>query len=83
LLEIPVAERVRVALCDDHAVVLHGLHRLLEAVGRGRRLAEAVTLADASHPDVFVMDLGLPDPYSTAAWFRVRHGWRCGQWLPR
>jgi len=58
---------VRVALCDDHAVVRHGLQRILEAepdieiVGEAGGVAEAVALAEAAHPDVFVMDLGLPD----------------------
>jgi len=62
-----VAEAVRVALCDDHAVVRHGLQLVLEAeadlvvVGVAGGVAEAVLLAEATQPDVFVMDLGLPD----------------------
>ena len=56
----------RVALCDDHAVVRSGLRRILEAedglevVGEAGTAEEAVALARATHPDVFVMDLGLP-----------------------
>lgn len=62
-----MAEPVRVALCDDHAVVRSGLRRILEAehdlevVGEAGSVQEAVALAADSKPDVFVMDLGLPD----------------------
>jgi len=62
-----VAEAVRVALCDDHAVVRRGLQLILEGesdlvvVGVAGGVAEAVLLAEATRPDVFVMDLGLPD----------------------
>jgi len=58
---------IRVALCDDHAVVRHGLQLILEAesdmivVGEAGCVAEAVVVAKATQPDVFVMDLGLPD----------------------
>ncbi len=62
-----MAEVVRVAVCDDHAVVRHGLRLILEAggdivvVGEAGGVAEAITVAEETHPDVFVMDLGLPD----------------------
>ncbi len=62
-----MAEAVRVALCDDHAVVRHGLQLILEAepdmivVGEAGGVAEAIVVAEATQPDVFVMDLGLPD----------------------
>ena len=58
---------VRVALCDDHAIVRSGLRRILgaehdlEVVGEVGSNREAVVLARAERPDVFVMDLGLPD----------------------
>lgn len=57
---------VRIALCDDHAVLRAGLTRLLldepdfEVVGEAGTADEAVTLAKAQAPDVFVLDLGLP-----------------------
>lgn len=60
-------EPVRVALCDDHAVVRSGLRRILEAepdlevVGEAGSVKQAIALAADSQPDVFVMDLGLPD----------------------
>ena len=62
-----MAEVVRVALCDDHAVVRSGLRRILDAeealqvVGEARTVKEAIALAAETLPDVFVMDLGLPD----------------------
>ena len=54
-----------VALCDDHAVVRSGLRRLLDehddlhVVGEAGTAEEAVAVAAAHHPQVFVMDLGL------------------------
>ena len=62
-----MAEVVRVALCDDHGVVRSGLRRILDAeadlevVGEASTVEEAIALAVACSPDVFVMDLGLPD----------------------
>ena len=68
-----MADRVRVALCDDHAVVRSGLRAILEAeadlevVGECGTAAEAVALAREAQPDVFVMDIGLPDRSGIAA----------------
>jgi len=62
-----VADRIRIALCDDHAVVRSGLRRILEAEPDFDVVAEAGTADDAvgaardTQPDVFVMDVGLPD----------------------
>ena len=61
-----MAEPIRVALCDDHAVVRSGLRRILadeadiEVVGEAGNATDAVVVAAAEQPDVFVMDLGLP-----------------------
>lgn len=60
-------EPIRVALCDDHAVVRAGLRAILAAETDFEVVAEAGTVADAAliaaeyRPDVFVMDLNLPD----------------------
>ena len=68
-----MADSIRIALCDDHAVVRSGLRRLLEAepdlevVGESGSADEAVEVATAARPDVFVMDLGLPDRSGIAA----------------
>lgn len=61
-----MSDMIRVALCDDHAVVRSGLARIvaddpgLEVVGEAGTAEEAVAVAREEHPDVFVMDLGLP-----------------------
>ena len=68
-----MADRIRTALCDDHAVVRSGLRHILEAepdlevVGEAGSAAEAVEVATSTRPDVFVMDLGLPDRSGIAA----------------
>ena len=68
-----MADRIRIALCDDHAVVRSGLRHILEAeadlevVGEAGSAAEAVEVATSARPDVFVMDLGLPDRNGIAA----------------
>lgn len=68
-----MADRIRIGLCDDHAVVRSGLRRILEAeadfevVGEAGSAAEAVEVALSAQPDVFVMDLGLPDRNGIAA----------------
>jgi two-component system, NarL family, response regulator NreC len=68
-----VPDRVRIALCDDHAVVRSGLRHILEAesdlevVGEAGSAVDAVEVASSVRPDVFVMDLGLPDRNGIAA----------------
>jgi DNA-binding NarL/FixJ family response regulator len=67
-----------VALCDDHGIVRSGLRRILDAeddlevVGEAINVHEAVTLAAHARPDVFVMDLGLPDGNGITATTEVR-----------
>lgn len=71
-------DAIRVALCDDHAVVRSGLRRILDdedgidVVGEAGNADVAVALATAERPDVFVMDLGLPDINGIEATRRVR-----------
>ena len=73
-----MAEGIRVALCDDHAMVRGGLRRLLDeeddlvVVGEAATAEEAVALARAQRPDVFVVDLGLPGPSGIEATGRIR-----------
>lgn len=58
---------IRVALCDDHAVVRTGLRTILavepdiDVIGDASTVAEAVALAEKEQPDVFLMDVNLPD----------------------
>jgi two-component system response regulator NreC len=69
---------IRVALCDDHAIVRSGLRRILQAepdidvIGEAGRASEAVALARSLRPDVFLMDLGLPDVSGITATADVR-----------
>jgi two-component system, NarL family, response regulator NreC len=73
-----LAEVIRTALCDDHRVVRSGLRRLLadepdiEVVGEAGTADEAVALAQATRPDVFVMDQGLPGASGIEATRRLR-----------
>ncbi len=58
---------IRLLLVDDHAVVRSGLRMLLEGepdmeiVGEAGTGAEALQAAGDLHPDVILMDIGLPD----------------------
>lgn len=71
-------DAIRVALCDDHAVVRSGLRRILDdepditVVGEAGNAEDAVALATAERPDVFVMDLGLPGTSGIDATRQVR-----------
>lgn len=58
---------IRLLLVDDHAVVRSGLRMLLESeadveiVGEAGTAREALHILDRLHPDVVLMDIGLPD----------------------
>jgi two-component system response regulator NreC len=58
---------IRLLLVDDHAVVRSGLRMLLEneaefeIVGEAGTAGEALRLLETLHPDVVIMDIGLPD----------------------
>jgi DNA-binding NarL/FixJ family response regulator len=62
-----MTERFRVVLLDDHHAVREGIKRLLEKDGeyavvgefsRGRALLDT---AESLHPDLFLLDISLPD----------------------
>jgi DNA-binding NarL/FixJ family response regulator len=71
-------EPIRVALCDDHGVVRSGLRHILDdeddivVVGDAGNAEDAVAIARAERPDVFVMDLGLPGTGGITATRQVR-----------
>ena len=57
---------IRVLVVDDHAIVRHGLERLLnnvegiEVVGTAADGAEAIAAAASAQPHVVLMDLSMP-----------------------
>jgi len=61
-----MAEKIRVMLVDDHAIVRKGIAALLatesdfEVIGEASDGAEAVAKAQALRPDVVLMDLVMP-----------------------
>ncbi len=65
--------RIRVLLCDDHAIVRKGIGALLatqpdiEVVGEACDGVEAVTQAQQLRPDVILMDLMMPELDGIAA----------------
>ena len=73
-----MAERVRVLIVDDHAVVRRGLRMFLEddpaidIIGEAADGEEAVRLATESRPDVVLMDLLLPKLDGITATERIR-----------
>jgi NarL family two-component system response regulator LiaR len=73
-----MAERIRVCLADDHAVVRQGLRAFLdsqpdfEVVGEAATGGEAVALARALHPDVVLLDLMMPGMDGFEATRRIR-----------
>jgi two-component system, NarL family, response regulator NreC len=59
---------IRVLICDDHALVRAGLHKLLEGeadlevVGEAANAEEALDRARAVDPDVLLLDVVMPGP---------------------
>ena len=60
------SKKIRVLLCDDHALVREGTRRLLEGepdievVGEASDGFEAIELAGKLSPDVIAMDVSMP-----------------------
>jgi NarL family two-component system response regulator LiaR len=61
-----MSQAIRVLIVDDHTIVRKGIRALLaeiagiEVVGEADNGQEAVTQAEALHPDVILMDLAMP-----------------------
>jgi len=59
--------KIRIAIADDHVVLLESLSKLLETqpqfevVGKAVNGTEAVELVRQQHPDVLVLDLFMPE----------------------
>ncbi|MGW7292756.1 response regulator [Streptomyces xiamenensis] len=64
---MPEDGKITVFLLDDHEVVRRGVHELLsmesdiEVVGEAGTAADALVRIPATHPDVAVLDVRLPD----------------------
>jgi DNA-binding NarL/FixJ family response regulator len=73
-----MSEKVKVMLVDDHEIVRTGLRTLLErkdrfeVVGEAGSVAEALSVATKSKPDVIVMDVRLPDGSGVEATREIR-----------
>jgi len=76
-----VADRIRILLADDHAMVRRGmrdflaLHDDLEVVGEAQDGAEALAAVETLRPDVVVMDLLMPvmDGIAATAEIKARY----------
>lgn len=66
IVPIPMQQRIRVLLVDDHAMVRQGLRNLLdsyakiEVVGEACNGEEAVQAAEVLQPSLIVMDINMP-----------------------
>jgi DNA-binding NarL/FixJ family response regulator len=72
-----MADPVKVMLVDDHEIVRTGLRTILERkqfsiVGEAGSVAEAISLAHETQPDVIVMDIRLPDGSGVEATREIR-----------
>ncbi len=72
------SDAIRILIVDDHAVVRIGLKTVLanatgfRVVGEAGTVAEAITLAVQSRPDVVLMDVRLPDGTGVEACRRIK-----------
>lgn len=70
--------RIRILLADDHALLRAGLKALLaphpdlEVVGEAADAAGAIRLAQGLHPDIVVLDIGMPGASGLEAVARIR-----------
>jgi DNA-binding NarL/FixJ family response regulator len=62
----PLRRRIRCVIADDHALLRYGVRRLLEEdpdfamVGEAADAAEALKIVLAEHPDLILLDIGMP-----------------------
>ena len=72
-------EPLRVLIADDHPLFRHGIHEFLnlspdiQVVGEATSGEEAMTQAEALHPDVILMDVNMPGVNGIEATRRILH----------
>ena len=72
---------VRIAICDDHRIVIEGLQRLLldvawaECVGSAASGEEAIFLLEHIQVDLLLMDLDMPGMGGAEAMRRIKGRW--------
>src|SRR3990172_4197647 len=78
---IPVTDRIRVLVADDHTIVRSGLRLLLEAepdievVGEAGDGNEALALVESLHPEVVLIDIAMPGLDGMEATRRIKARW--------
>lgn len=76
MIPAPTKAKLRILIVDDHAVLRHGMRKLIEAerdmevIGEGDNGRVALDLVQQLQPDVVMMDLSMPEMSGTEA---VRH----------
>ena len=72
-------EPLRVLIADDHPLFRHGIREFLklashiEVIGEATSGEEAITQAEALHPDVILMDVNMPGVKGIEATRRILH----------
>lgn len=72
---------IRIMLAEDHAVVREGTRNLLElepdfeVVGEAATGVEAVEVAGREHPDVAILDIGMPEMNGIEATRQIKARW--------
>lgn len=74
---LPMTEPVRVLIADDHPLVVSALTNLLsrehdlDVIGDARSYAELWEVLSERHPDVLVLDIGMPEGEAVDALHRL------------
>jgi len=72
-------EPLHILIADDHPLFRHGIHEFLnltpdiQVVGEAMSGEEAITQAEALHPDVILMDVNMPGVNGIEATRRILH----------